>query len=104
MPALVLGPLLRYVDDQVATVWVQADAACEVEVLGARARTFAVDGHHFALVVVEGLEHGVAHEYEVRFDGERVWPQAGSSFPPSSIRLVDAGRALDVVFGSCRIT
>jgi hypothetical protein len=100
VPQLVLGPLLRYVDHEVATVWVQTDAACEVEVLGARERTFCVAGHHFALVpVARGAE-----AYEVRLDGERVWPLEDSPFPPSSIRLLDAGRALDVVFGSCRIT
>jgi hypothetical protein len=100
MPRLLLGPLLRYVDHEVATVWVQTDAACEVEVLGARERTFCVAGHHFALVPVR---RG-ADAYEVRLDGERVWPLEDSPFPPSSIRLLDAGRALDVVFGSCRIT
>ena len=35
MPALVLGPMLRYVDEEVATLWVQTDAACEAEILGA---------------------------------------------------------------------
>jgi phosphodiesterase/alkaline phosphatase D-like protein len=104
MPQLVLGPLLRYVDDRVATLWVQTDAACEVEVLGARARTWQVDGHHFALVVIEGLAPGEDHAYAVTLDGERAWPEEGSAFPASTIRLIDAGRPLDVVFGSCRIT
>ncbi len=40
MPDLVLGPLLRYADETDATVWVETDAACEVEVLGRRSRTF----------------------------------------------------------------
>jgi hypothetical protein len=33
MPKLVLGPLLRYVGETQATVWVETDAAAEVEVL-----------------------------------------------------------------------
>ncbi len=44
-PDLVLGPLLRYVGASDATVWVEADATCEVEVLGRRSRTFHVEGH-----------------------------------------------------------
>ena len=48
MPALVLGPMLRYADDRVATVWVQTDAPCEVEILGTRERTWCVGGLHFA--------------------------------------------------------
>ena len=34
MPELVLGPLLRYTGETDATLWVETDAACEVEVLG----------------------------------------------------------------------
>jgi PhoD-like phosphatase len=104
VPGLVLGPIVRYVDDRVATIWLQTDAACEVEILGARDRTWRVDGLHFALVVVEGLAAGADHPYEVRLDGEVVWPEAGSAFPPSTIRLLDAARPRDLVFGSCRIT
>ena len=57
-PALVLGPMLRYVGETEATVWVEADQECEVEVLGRRARTFAVAGHHYGLVVLDGLAPG----------------------------------------------
>ena len=49
MARLVLGPLLRHVSAMSATVWVEADAPCTVEVLGHSARTFAVSGHHYAL-------------------------------------------------------
>lgn len=56
MAELVLGPLLRHVAETTATVWVETDAACEVEVLGRRARTFRVAGHHYGLVAIEGLE------------------------------------------------
>lgn len=95
--------MVRYVDDRVATLWMQTDSACEVEVLGARERTFCVDDHHFALVVVEDLAPGADHAYEVLLDGERVWPEAGSAFPPSTIRLLGDGPC-DVVFGSCRVS
>jgi hypothetical protein len=56
MAELVLGPALRHVDATSATVWVETDGACEVDVLGRRARTFQVGEQHFALVVVDGLE------------------------------------------------
>jgi hypothetical protein len=99
---LVLGPLLRYVDERVATVWVQTDVACEVVVLGARERTWCVEGLHFALVAVEGLTPGADHPYEVRLDGEVVWPEPDSAFPASSIRLIDPQERHELVFGSCR--
>jgi hypothetical protein len=104
MPELLLGPLLRYADETDATVWVETDAACEVEVLGGRSRTFHVEGHHYALVHVAGLEPGGAYEYEVLLDGERRWPEAGSPFPPSMICTLADGESLKLVFGSCRIS
>ncbi len=64
-PDLVLGPLLRYVGASDATVRVEADAACEVEVLGRRSRTFHIEGHHYALLHVPELEPGTSYEYEV---------------------------------------
>lgn len=101
---LVLGPIVRYVDERVATVWLQADRPCEVEILGCREQTFCIAGLHFALVVVEGLAPGEDHPYEVRLDGERAWQQDGSPFPPSTIRLPAVGARRDLVFGSCRLT
>jgi hypothetical protein len=102
MPELVLGPLLRYVGETEAVVWVQTDAACEVEVLGTRERTFCVCGHHYALVCCGDLEPGTWHEYEVHLDGERVWP-VDDSFPASAFRTYPKEGALEVVFGSCRV-
>jgi len=102
MPDLVLGPVLRYVDDTRATVWVQTDAACEVEVLGRRAPTFDVQGHHFALVVLDGLEPGSQTPYEVALDGRTAWPPAEHPFPPSLIRTAGGRGGLRLVFGSCR--
>lgn len=104
MSALVLGPLLRYIDAASASVWVQTDGPCRVEIAGATADTWAVEGHHFALVVVDGLEPGVDVPYEVRLDGERVWPLPDALFPPSTIRALDPGAETRVAFGSCRMT
>jgi hypothetical protein len=88
---LILGPLLRHVGPTDATVWVETDAACEVEVLGCSSPTFRVGDHHYALIHVTGLEPGKACEYEVRLDGERSWPEPGSPFPPSVIRPMKNG-------------
>ena len=103
MPRLVLGPLLRHVGETDATVWVETDVACEVDVLGTRERTFTVCGHHYALVRAEGLERGARHEYEVHLDGERVWPLDESPFPPSGFRTYPKEHPLQVLFGSCRV-
>ncbi len=103
-----LGPCLRYVDGTQAVVWVETDAACQVEVsaraagsdVTARARTFHVEGHHYGLVVLDGLKPGTVYPYEVTLDGLRVWP--GQGLPPSSIRTLDPQRPVRLVFGSCR--
>jgi hypothetical protein len=102
-PRLVLGPLLRYVSETAATIWVETDRASQVEILGQQAPTFEVSGHHYALVVIEGLRPGSEREYQVALDGTVRWPEPGSEFPPSVLRTVDPGRPLRLVFGSCRI-
>ncbi|HEX5712805.1 MAG TPA: alkaline phosphatase D family protein [Solirubrobacterales bacterium] len=103
MPSLVLGPLLRYVSETEATLWVETDAPCEVEILGHTEPTFGVEGHHYALVRVEGLEPGESYEYEVKLDGERRWPEPGSELPPSRIQTFAPGHSIDIAFGSCRV-
>jgi hypothetical protein len=102
MASLVLGPLLRHVGETDATVWVETDGPATVEVLGTQEETWEVSGHHYALVCVEGLAAGSETRYEVRLDGELVWPAPGSPYPPSSIRTLGDGGPLRVVFGSCR--
>jgi PhoD-like phosphatase len=104
---LVLGPMLRYVGERRATVWVEVDQAAEVEVLGHTARTFQVAGHHYALVLVEGLTPGSIQEYGVSVNGRAAWPP-GAGLPPSAIRtlppLAAGGRQpLRLAFGSCRL-
>ncbi|MCD9900589.1 alkaline phosphatase family protein [Streptomyces sp. MT29] len=116
MTGLRLGPLLRYVDwesGSAATVWVEVSRPCTVEVRCADGAsgvspTFAVGGHHYALVVVEGLTPGTTTAYEVLIGERRVWPSEGSRLPPSTITTppVEAaaaeGHGVRVSFGSCR--
>ncbi len=103
MPKLVLGPLLRYVSETEATIWVETNEACKVEILGRREPTFSVAGHHYALVRIEGLEPAGFYEYEVSLDGERRWPEPGHELPPSAIRTFSPGKPVDICFGSCRV-
>ncbi|MEU7150854.1 alkaline phosphatase D family protein [Streptomyces sp. NPDC045470] len=113
MAGLRLGPLLRYVDEISATVWVETDRPCEVHVrcengAGGAERTWQVAGHHYALVPVTGLTPGSETPYRVLLDGEQVWPQPGSRFPESTIHTpaapgdAPADQHLRVAFGSCR--
>jgi hypothetical protein len=103
MPALVLGPILRYVSETEATIWVQTDVVCEVEILGRRGQNFTVGERHYALVVLRDLEPGSSTEYEVRLDGARRWPEPDSPFPPSRIQTLPATGAVRIVWGSCRV-
>ena len=103
MPELILGPVLRYVSNTEAVVWVETDEPCEVEVLEHRAHTFEVEGHHYALVCVRGLEPAATYEYGVSLDGESRWPERGSELPKSIIRTVDPQGRVDLIFGSCRV-
>ncbi|MGI9100775.1 MAG: alkaline phosphatase D family protein [Solirubrobacteraceae bacterium] len=104
MADLVLGPLLRYVSDTEATVWVETDAPCEVAVLGRTASTFAVAGHHYALVVLDGLAPGSTLPYEVHLDGVPSWPSADDPYPPCVIRTHTHDESLRLAFGSCRVS
>ncbi len=104
MPELILGPLLRYVGAHEATIWVETDSACEVEVLGHRSRTFHVEGHYYAIVHVAGLEPGESYEYGVALNGEKKWPEPESEYPPSVIRTIGTDESLRIIFGSCRLS
>ena len=107
-PPLVLGPLLRYIGETDATVWVETSRPAVVTVQADgrewRAPTFSVRDHHYALVVVDGLEPGGAWDYTVRVGDDHVWPEPGSPFPPPRIRTVDRARPTRLLFGSCRTT
>jgi hypothetical protein len=106
---LVLGPLIRYVDETSASLWVKTRDAATVTVeaggLTWQARTFAAHGHHFALVVADGLEPGSITPYTVAIDDEQVWPPTegeGATYPPSVIATLKPGKPLRMAFGSCR--
>src|SRR5918997_3411652 len=105
---LILGPLLRHVGTSDATVWVETHTPCEVAVRAGdsphRSPTFTVEGHYYALVVITDLEPGSTYEYEVRLDGERVWPDMESSLPPSVIRTIAPDGGLTLAFGSFRLS
>ncbi|MBW3608464.1 MAG: alkaline phosphatase family protein [Actinobacteria bacterium] len=103
-PDLVLGPLLRYVSDTEATVWVQTDEPCTVTVLDRSATTFTVAGHHYALVVLDGLQPGSTLPYEVALDGTPRWPRPGDPYPPCVIRTHTPDEQLRLAFGSCRVS
>ncbi len=101
MTTLALGPILRHVTETTATIWVETAAPCEVTVLGSTTRTFTVEGHHFALVVVDGLTPASTAEYDVALDGTVVWPLADDPFPAPTVRTLGPGTTR-VLFGSCR--
>jgi hypothetical protein len=104
MANLVIGPMLRYVSETAATVWLEADGPCVVEILGHRSETFQINARHYAIVVVTGLVPAGCVEYEVQLDGVVRWPEADGEWPPSRIRTLPEAGALEVVFGSCRVT
>jgi hypothetical protein len=103
VPQLVLGPLLRYVGETEATLWVETSEPCEVSVLSSRTPTFCVRGRHYAIAYVKGLEPGSRYEYTVQLDGETVWPDPGSAMPAPSIRTPKEGERHKLIFGSCRV-
>ena len=74
-------------------MWVRTDVPCTVEVLGHSRPTFTVDGHHFALVCVEGLHEPTP--YEVALDGE-------GTGRGGTIRPIARDSQLRIAFGSCR--
>jgi hypothetical protein len=100
--SLILGPLLRHVGTTDATVWVEADGPCEVSVLGRTERTWEVRGHHYAMVCIDGLQPGSTHVYDVRLDGEQVWPLPDDLRPQPRIRTLADGQQVRIAFGSCR--
>ena len=103
---IVLGPMVRYAGETDATIWLETRDGAEVSVhLDGRrwvARTFAAHGHHFALVVVDGLEPGREYEYRIEVDAQPAWPLPDSPFPASFVKTLDRARPTKLAFGSCR--
>ncbi len=75
----------------------ETSTPCDVSVLGSTARTFTVEGHHFVLVIVDGLEPATTTEYNVSLNGEVVWPKADDPFPAPTIRTLGGRHAACVV-------
>lgn len=101
-PRLLLGPVLRHIGRDDATVWVETDRPCVVEILGQRESTWCMAGHHYALVVLSGLPAGQSVPYDVRLDDQTVWPLAEDPRPRPRIRTLDADAPVRIAFGSCR--
>src|SRR6476619_889522 len=99
---LLVGPLLRYAGKTTATVWVETGRPAEVTILGHRERTFHIEGHHYALVLIDELEPGTVTPYAVRLDGQLVWPPDDGR-PRPVIRTREGEREAQLVFGSCRV-
>jgi hypothetical protein len=107
---LLIGPVLRRVVGDQATVWVETTgpATVRVEADGGgsgSASTFSAYGHHYALIVVDGLVPDAPNEYRVLLGDRVVWPPADSSYPPSVIRTraaADGDQPVSLIFGSCR--
>jgi hypothetical protein len=107
---LLIGPVLRRVVGDRATIWVETTepATVHIEAEGGgsgSATTFSAYGHHYALVVVEGLTPDASSSYRVHLDDRLVWPSTDSSYPPSVIRTrpaQDADAPVRLIFGSCR--
>ncbi|GAB3585450.1 alkaline phosphatase D family protein [Calidifontibacter terrae] len=106
MHPLVLGPVLRHVDQTTATIFVRTADTSDVTVRCAgqdvTVSTFAVHGGHYAIVLLDHLQPGTVNDYQVLVDGEQVWPEADSQFPPSRIATREPGKGPDFLFGSCR--
>jgi hypothetical protein len=104
---IVVGPLLRYVGETEATIWIETDRPCQVQIQAEGARsepqpTWGIHGHHYALVVVTGLQPGTATPYSVELDGALAWPPPDGVLPPSVIRALDGRDTIRLAFGSCR--
>ncbi|UQX89042.1 alkaline phosphatase family protein [Jatrophihabitans telluris] len=99
---LVLGPVLRHVGEHDATIWVETDEPCTVEILGASEHTWTVAGHHYALVIVTGLAAGTSVAYTVSLDGTPVWPAPADHRPTPRVRTLGGAGSLRIAFGSCR--
>ena len=98
---------MRYVDETSASIWVETRTAARVAVrAGGRdweARTFAVHGHHYALVEAgrTGAGNG-ARPTPWKSTEHRSGPNPMSGFPPPVIATLKPGKPLRMAYGSCR--
>ena len=96
------APPLHRDDHRHASGW-RPTRPAEVEVLGHRTSTFQVEGHHYALVVVEGLVARDRHPVRGadRGRGRLAAGATGGRRARSTPASTSASRRL--VFGSCRV-
>lgn len=98
--------MMRYVDETSASIWLETRNDSRVTVRAGHrsweARTFAVHGHHYALVEADGIEPGSVLPYTAEIDGVQVWPEPASGFPPPVIATLKPGKPLRMAYGSCR--
>ncbi len=92
--------MLRGADPDHLSVWVETDGPARVNVLGSSAPTFAVHGHHYALVEIDGAVPG-ASSYAVEIDGRTAWPPATGSVAAPVLTAGDPA-GLRIMAGSCR--
>ena len=104
--SLVLGPMMRYVDETSASIWVETRTDSRVTVRAGdrswEARTFVVHGHHYALVEADGIEPGTVLPYTLEINGTQCWPPPASEFPPPVIATLKPDKPLRMAYGSCR--
>ena len=93
--------MLRYAGTKSASFWLETNRPCEVEILGRRDRTFCVEGHHYALLLVDDLQPASLTDYDVRLDGRVVWPPDDGR-PGPVVHTRRGERDVRLVFGSCR--
>lgn len=107
-PELVLGPILRYVDSTRATVWVETDRPCDVEVTTSTGQsgveqTWDVHQHHFAIVQLVDLPSGTLIDYTVTLTSSGDVGEAGVAVRSGGLlRTAAENDPLTVAFGSCR--
>lgn len=119
MSILILGPMLRYVDDHRATIWFETAQPATITIttsvgVTVDGRTWGLYGHHYILLVLEGLPADSSIEYRVTIsphlhadesDGTgdhepETWPAFG---PPPTVRTTGApDQPARIAFGSCR--
>ena len=107
---LLIGPVLRRVVGDQATIWVETTEPTTVRVEAegggaGSAHTFSAYGHHYAIVIVEGLTPGADNPYTVHLGDEPAWPPVDPTYPRSVIRTrpaEDRDHPVSLIFGSCR--
>ena len=106
---LELGPLLRHAGTDEATIWVQTDGPCEVEVrprgVGRRARA---DVHGRGPPLRARPRHRAAGRHARRRTRSRSTARSSgrsptAAFPPSVLRTHAHEDPVRIVFGSCRV-